>query len=164
MGMRIRLQAGFDISGFSPTNQIILTAMKKYGMILTDNGSGIFFQGTTDSRWDDDDLANLSSVFATNFDVVAIPAAYDENDAPTGPAPVISSFTATPFVSQGQTIYILKATVTGGTYSYMSSPGENNGAIFRGFMAVNPTATTTYTLTSRNLYGTTQASVTITIP
>ena len=164
MGMRIRLKAGFDISGFSPTNQIILTAMKKYGLILTDNGSNLFFQGTQDSRWDDDDLSNLGGVLSNDMEVVAIPKAYDGSNDPTGQAPVISNFTATPSVVEGQTLYILSANVTGGTYSFMNSPGENTGTIFRGVMTVNPTATTTYTLTSRNLYGTTQASVTVTIP
>ncbi len=56
MGMRIRLKANFDVSKFSTTNQIILNAMKKYGMILADNGSNMFFQGTPDPRWNDNDL------------------------------------------------------------------------------------------------------------
>jgi len=50
MGMRIRLKASFDISGYSAANQVILTAMKKYGMILADNGGNFFFQGVVDSR------------------------------------------------------------------------------------------------------------------
>ena len=45
MGMRMRLQASFDISGFSPANQVILTALKQYGMILADNGSAIYIAG-----------------------------------------------------------------------------------------------------------------------
>ena len=163
MGMRIRLKASFDVSSFSPTNQIILNAMKKYGMILVDNGSAIYFQGTQDSRWDDNDLSALSYVYSSNFDVVSLPTSYDENTAPTGAAPVITNFTATPTTSAGKTYYILKANISGATYSYMDSPGINNGVIFRGFMAVEPTKTTTYTLTSRNLYGTTQSQITVTI-
>ena len=57
MGMRIRLKASFDISGFSPVNQIILTAMQQYGLILADNGGNFYFQGAPDPRWDDNDLA-----------------------------------------------------------------------------------------------------------
>ncbi len=163
MGMRIRLKASFDVSGFSPTNQIILNAMKKYGMMLVDNGSGIFFQGTNDPRWDDDDLAKLSTIWASNFDVVTLPPMLDDYTAPTGAPPVISGFTATPTTSGGKTYYILKANVSGATYSFMDQPGVNNGVIFRGYMAVQPTKTTTYTLTSRNLYGTTQAQVTVTV-
>lgn len=163
MGTRIRLKASFDVSGFSPTNQIILNAMKKYGMILVDNGSGIYFQGTPDPRWNDDDLSQLSSIYASSFDVISLPPAYDSNSAPTGAAPVISSFTASPTTSAGKTYYILKANITGASYSFMDQPGVNNGVMFRGFMAVQPTKTTTYTLTSRNVYGTTQAKVTVTV-
>jgi hypothetical protein len=49
MGMRMRLKASFDISGFSPANQVILTALKQYGMILADNGSAIYISGMPDS-------------------------------------------------------------------------------------------------------------------
>jgi hypothetical protein len=52
MGMRLRLKASFDISGFSLSNQVILTALKKYGMILADNGSAIYISGAPDRRWD----------------------------------------------------------------------------------------------------------------
>jgi hypothetical protein len=62
MGMRIRLKASFDISGYSKVNQVILTAMKQYGMILADNGGYFYVQGATDPRWDDSDLANLDLV------------------------------------------------------------------------------------------------------
>jgi hypothetical protein len=164
MGMRIRLKASFDISTFSRTNQIILQAIKTYGLILTDNGGKLYFQGTTDSRWNDNDLTNLQSVLSSDFEVVQQPTVYDASTAPSGAAPVISNFVARSIVYNGQAYYTLTATITGGTYSYMNSPGVATGSIFRGYMLVNPTATTTYTLTSRNLYGTTQASVTVTIP
>ena len=98
MGMRIRLKASFDISKFSPTNQIILKAMKKYGMILVDNGSKLYIQGTTDSRWDDNDLGQLQSVLSANFEVVALPAAGRvrcRDSAAWEPLPVISNFIAT---------------------------------------------------------------------
>ena len=55
MGMRMRLKAGFDISGFSQKNQVILTALKKYGMIMADNGSSMYLSGAPDRRWDNDD-------------------------------------------------------------------------------------------------------------
>ncbi len=70
MGLRLRLRATFDISGFSPTNQIILTALKRYGMILADNGLGIFITGSPDKRWDDDDLHKLASITALDFEAV----------------------------------------------------------------------------------------------
>ena len=56
MGQRFRLKASFDISSFSPAMQVILTAMKRYGMILADNGSAWYVSGAPDARWDDDDL------------------------------------------------------------------------------------------------------------
>jgi len=51
MGMRMRLKASFDISSFPPQAQVILTALKKYGMIMADNGSSIFISGDPDNRW-----------------------------------------------------------------------------------------------------------------
>jgi hypothetical protein len=59
MGVRFRLLADYDISGFSATHQIILTALKKYGMVIADNGSAWYISGAPDSRWNDDDLHNL---------------------------------------------------------------------------------------------------------
>jgi len=70
MGMRIRLKKEFDITGFSATNQVILTAMKNYGLILADAGSDLFISGAPDDRWDNDDLHLLNAVKATDFEVV----------------------------------------------------------------------------------------------
>ena len=71
MGQRFRLKAGFDISGFSPTNRVILQALKTYGMILADNGSSWYLSGAPDPRWDDDDLHDLQ-VFVHGSDFEAI--------------------------------------------------------------------------------------------
>jgi hypothetical protein len=70
MGMRVRLKPNFDISGFSAANQVILTALKKYGMFLADNGSDMFLSGAPDPRWSDDDLHNLTKVHGSDFEVV----------------------------------------------------------------------------------------------
>jgi Bacterial Ig-like domain (group 2) len=70
MGARFRLKASFDISGFSPANQIILRALKKYGMMLADNGSAWYVSGAPDSRWDDNDLHNLTQLTGNNFEAV----------------------------------------------------------------------------------------------
>jgi len=70
MGLRFRLKSGFDISGFSKKNQVILTALKKYGMIVADNGGEWFLSGAPDSRWDDEDLAELWNVKGSDFEVV----------------------------------------------------------------------------------------------
>ncbi len=67
MGMRLRLKASYDISGFSASNQVILTALKKYGMIMADNGCSMFITGAPDYRWDNDDLHNLGRCTASRF-------------------------------------------------------------------------------------------------
>jgi hypothetical protein len=70
MGMRVRLKAGFDISGFSMHVQVILKALKTYGMFVADNGSNWYISGAPDSRWDDDELGELKSIPGKNFEVV----------------------------------------------------------------------------------------------
>jgi hypothetical protein len=70
MGMRVRLKASVDISKFPPEAQVILTALKKYGMIVADNGGDWFISGSPDSRWDDDALHTLSRVHGGDFEVV----------------------------------------------------------------------------------------------
>ena len=70
MGLRLRLKAGFDISGFPACDQVILQALKTYGMLVADNGSSWYLSGAPDSRWDDDALHALSQVKGTDFEVV----------------------------------------------------------------------------------------------
>ncbi|WP_219834839.1 stalk domain-containing protein [Paenibacillus sp. R14(2021)] len=70
MGLRLRLRQDFNISGYSSTNQAILRALKKYGMIVADNGSSLYLSGAPDSRWNDDDLHNLGKIKGSDFEVV----------------------------------------------------------------------------------------------
>jgi hypothetical protein len=70
MGARFRLKAGFDISGFSTDAQVILTAMQHYGMIVSDNGSDWYFQGTSDAGWSNHLLDQLKTVPASAFQAV----------------------------------------------------------------------------------------------
>jgi hypothetical protein len=70
MGMRVRLKANFDISSFSKNIQVILKALKKYGMFVADNGSNWYISGSPDPRWDDDELGQLKSIAGSNFEVV----------------------------------------------------------------------------------------------
>jgi hypothetical protein len=70
MGMRVRLKASFDISSYSPSNQVILRALKRYGMFVADNGSSWFLSGAPDLRWSDDDLGMLKNIKGFNFEVV----------------------------------------------------------------------------------------------
>ena len=70
MGMRVRLKASFNISTFSPRIQVILRALKKYGMFLADNGSNWYISGAPDPRWDDNELRALKTIAGSNFEVV----------------------------------------------------------------------------------------------
>jgi hypothetical protein len=70
MGLRLRLKASYDISGISGHARVILEAMKRYGVIVADNGSNWFFTGATDPRWDDEDLDQLKDVPGSAFEVV----------------------------------------------------------------------------------------------
>lgn len=69
-GARIRLRANFDISGYSATNQVILRAMKKYGLILADIGSNLYISGAPDESWNNDDLRKLGAIKGSDFEVV----------------------------------------------------------------------------------------------
>jgi hypothetical protein len=74
MGMRVRLKAGFDISGFPPSARVILQALKTYGMMVADNGGDWFISGMPDPRWDDAELNTLKQVQGSNFEVVQMGA------------------------------------------------------------------------------------------
>ena len=72
MGQRFRLRADFDLSGFHPDVQVILTAMKQYGLILADNGSSWFVSGAPDPRWDNDVLRQLRQLTGSDFEAVDV--------------------------------------------------------------------------------------------
>ncbi len=72
MGQRFRLRADFDLSGFSPDVQVILRALKKYGMILADNGSSWLISGVPDERWDNEVLGELRRVQGSDFEAVDV--------------------------------------------------------------------------------------------
>ncbi len=73
MGLRLRLKASYDITSFTGQSRIILTALKKYGMLLADNGSSWYISGVSSvpgAVWDDDDLDQLKTVPGSAFEVV----------------------------------------------------------------------------------------------
>jgi len=160
MGMNLRLKASYDISGFSANVQVILTALKKYGMIMADNGSAMYLSGAPDDRWDNNDLHNLSQVPASAFEVVQMNPIYTAANVPQGAAPSISSFTASPTSVSSGTQVTLSWQASGASY-YVISP--QIGAVRGSSVTVTPTQTTTYTLYATNQYGRTQASVTVTV-
>jgi hypothetical protein len=70
MGMRVRLKANYDVSGFTPEVKAILVALKKYGMFLADNGSDFYVSGTHDPRWDSDKMRQLKRIKGRDLEVV----------------------------------------------------------------------------------------------
>jgi hypothetical protein len=70
MGMRVRLKAAVDISGYPASAQVVLTALKTYGMILADNGGNWFVSGAPDARWNDAELNTLKRIRGSDFEVV----------------------------------------------------------------------------------------------
>jgi hypothetical protein len=159
MGMRLRLKASFNVSGFSAANQAILNAMKKYGLILADNGSAIYLSGAPDDRFSNDDLYNLGSVTASDFDVIQITPLYNNNSYPSGNAPTITQFSASSTSVASGTSVTLSWQVTGASYVIVS-PGP--GAVRGTSISVTPTANTTYTLYATNAFGQTTSSISIT--
>jgi hypothetical protein len=160
MGMKLRLKASFNISGFSPANQVILKAFKKYGIIMADNGSSMYIGGAPDSRWDNDDLHNLGSVTASDFEVVQMSTVYTAANVPTGAAPHITSFTASAASVSAGTQVTLSWQQTGAGYVIVS---PQVGAVRGSSVMVTPTVTTTYTLYATNAFGQTKSTVTVTV-
>jgi hypothetical protein len=70
MGERFRLKATFDISSYPTDVQVILRAMKKYGIILADNGSAWYISGKPDDRWNNTNLHTLGNLLGSNFEAV----------------------------------------------------------------------------------------------
>jgi hypothetical protein len=160
MGMRMRLKAGFDVSSFSAANQVILNALKKYGMIMADNGSSMYISGAPDDRWDNDDLHNLGNVTASDFEVVQMSPIYTAANVPTGAQPAIASFSASAQLVAPGTPVTLSWNVSGASY-FVVSPDV--GAVRGTSVVVTPAQSTTYTLYATNAFGRTMASVNITV-
>jgi hypothetical protein len=70
MGLRLRLKADFDVSGYPRQARIVLVALKRYGMIVADNGSSWYITGAPDPRWSNDQLHMLGRVKGSDFEVV----------------------------------------------------------------------------------------------
>jgi hypothetical protein len=70
MGLRVRLKSSVSLAGFSPQARVILTTLKRYGMILADNGSPWYITGAPDPHWNDDDLHGLGRITGSMLEVV----------------------------------------------------------------------------------------------
>jgi len=160
MGTRLRLKATFNISSYPADDQVILTALKKYGMILADNGSAMFISGVPDNRWNNTNLNLLKNIAASNFEVVQQGTIYTPANVPTGPSPTISGFTANPTSVTAGSPVTLSWTVTNSTYNLIDPQA---GPVRGTQIVVVPSATTTYTLYSTNQFGRTTATATVTV-
>ncbi len=134
MGARFRLKANKDISGFSPTNQIILRALKKYGMMLADNGSSWFISGATDSRWDNTDLHALTQLHGSDFEAVDVsPLAVSPNSGQAQQSAVTvtvspQAASVTLNATQQFTATIRNSSATTVSWSVNGVPGGNAAA------------------------------------
>jgi hypothetical protein len=70
MGTRLRLKAGYGLGRLTGPARAIAVALKRYGMIVADNGSNWYISGSSDTRWDDENLDQLKSIPGRAFEVV----------------------------------------------------------------------------------------------
>jgi hypothetical protein len=70
MGLRLRLKSSFDVARLHGMSRVIARAMQRYGMFVADTGGNWFVSGSTDRRWNDDDLEQLKAIPGTAFEVV----------------------------------------------------------------------------------------------
>jgi hypothetical protein len=158
MGMRLRLKASFDISGFSAVNPVILTAVKHYGLILADNSSAVHITGAPNDRWNNEGLHNLGSLTASDFEVVQMSEIIMPANVPTGLSPKIATFTANPTAPMPGQMVTLSWSVSGSEYNIITPlVGPVRGT------SVVPVTTTTYTLESTNQFGRARKTVTVTV-
>ncbi len=157
MGMRLRLKASVDISKYTPQAQVILQALKTYGMILADNGSPMFISGTPNDGWNNDDLHNIGGVKASDFEVLQETPLYTAANIPSGAPPVISTLQAISLRGLSTELFWR---ATGASFFIVSGVGPVRGNT----LAVSPTKTTTYTVYATNQFGQTSKSITVTVP
>ena len=94
MGLRLRLKASFDTRPFPRQVRIVLVALKRYGMLLADNGSSWYVSGAPDRRWSNEELHTLARVHGSDFEVVDTRALRN----PMGASRFMTPPTAEPFI------------------------------------------------------------------
>jgi hypothetical protein len=158
MGLRVRLKAGVDISGYPLQARVVLTAMKRYGLILADNGSAWFISGAPDDRWDNNQLATLSGIKGSDLEVVQMGTVYTAD--PTGTAPAISSFSPSPgSITSGASAQLSWASTNATRWFITPEVGWVTGTS----VSVHPTATTTYTLEAQGPFGSVSRAVQVVV-
>jgi hypothetical protein len=109
MGQRFRLKASFDIASYGPNVQVILRALKKYGMFVADNGSSWFVSGAPDPRWDDNELHQLSQLHGSDFEAVDESSLRMNPDSGQTLAPAGVTITAVEFYRAAADHYFVSA-------------------------------------------------------
>jgi len=137
---------------------VVLAALKRYGMILADNGSNWFISGAPDDRWNNDQLATLSRIKGSDLEVVQMGPVHTSD--PTGAAPAITIFTANPATIVNGASTVLTWTSANATRWFIT---PELGWVTGTSATVRPTATTTYTLTAEGPYGSATRSVTVVV-
>jgi hypothetical protein len=151
MGQRFRLKANYDISGFSPRMQVVLRALKKYGMMLADNGLAWEMQFAADPRWDDNELVTLKKVIGANFEAVDASSVMMNADsgeaAQPGVSVIVSPATATLSASQSRRF---TAAVAGSSLGVVWSMNPLAGTLSASGLYTAPASiSTTQTVTIR---------------
>ena len=174
MGERFRLKASFNISSYPADVQVILRAMKKYGIMLADNGSAWFISGKPDARWNNDNLHTLGQLLGSNFEAVdATVLRIDPNSGAaiqSGVTVTVSPSSASVRTGRAQTF---TATVTGApntvTWSVNGIAGGDavvgvinaNGQYFAPSAVPNPPTVTVRAASTTSPTSTGSSSVTI---
>jgi hypothetical protein len=120
----------------------------------------MFISGAPDERWNNSELDQLKTLIASDFEVVLMGAVYTPDSVPTGPSPVVSSFTANPPIINVGESSTLSWSVTNAIYTIVS---PEVGPVRETSAVVQPTVTTTYRLYATNQYGRSIRSVTVTV-
>jgi hypothetical protein len=158
MGLRVRLKAAVDISGYPAQAQVVLAALKRYGMILADNGSAWYISGAPDNRWDNDQLARLSGIKGSDLEVVKLGPVYTSD--PTGAAPTIATLSASPASIANGAGNVLTWSSANATRWFIT---PELGWVTGTSATVHPTATTTYTLEAQGPYGSATRTVQVVV-
>ncbi len=159
MGTRFRLKSNYDISKFPRDIQVILTAMKKYGVILADNGIDFQLAGTHHPGFHESDVPTLKAVHFSDMELISQPTPIIKTNPPAGPAPTINSFTASSVsVNAGQNVTLSWSTAND-SWDFIDVLGPVRGSS----ITINPRVTTTYTLNATNIHGRTKKSITVTV-
>jgi hypothetical protein len=171
-GAKVRLRADFDISSYSADNQIILRALKKYGMVMVDGGLAIDLLAATDKRWNYfSTYEMLSRLYLTNngdFQVMQTGPIYCDPQyhcgaqPPAGPLPLIPSFTSDFSTVKPGAPVTLHWTVSG-VPSRIRFITPDIGPVVTNSVVVRPLKTTTYTLMVQNENGRATQTVTVVV-